>query len=56
MGVTDQAGLHPNGRLWCPEYEFMLCVANIKMRPDDCLELRASSPAQAYQNVRLGEV
>ena len=45
-------GLHPNGRLWCPEYEFMLCVANIKMPPIDCLEPRATSPAQADQCLR----
>jgi hypothetical protein len=45
--------LHPNGRLCCSGYEFMLCAANIKLLLCDCLEPRASTPAQADQIVRL---
>jgi hypothetical protein len=48
--------LHPNGRLCCPGYEFMLCAANIKLLLCDCLEPRAPTPAQADQIVRLLKV
>lgn len=47
--------LHPNGRLCSPEYEFMLCAANIKLLLCDCLEPRAPTPAQADQIVQLLE-
>jgi hypothetical protein len=50
-----RVSLHPNGRLCSPEYEFMLCAANIKLLLCDCLEPRAPTPAQADQIVRLLE-
>jgi len=49
---ADGADLHPNGLLCWPGYEFMLCVASIKVLLCSCLEPRAPPPLPRRTRLR----